>query len=127
MANLDQAEAHRLLNASLGVATYTEPTTPMKLALLTANGSATSAGTEVTGGSYTRETVTLGSASGGATSNTNVVEFDGMPECTVTGFEIWDNAGSPRRAWFGALPEPRDFEAGDSARFGIGELDITLT
>lgn len=127
MANLDQAEANRLLNGSLGAASYTEPTTPMKLALVTSTGTATSPGTEVAGGSYARQTVTLGSASAGATSNTNAVEFAGLPECTVDGFEVWDSAGSPRRVWWAPLPEPRDFEAGDSARFGIGELDVTLT
>lgn len=104
-----------------------DPTTPMKVALVTANGSDTAAGTEVTGGSYARQTLTVGAAASGATSNSADITFAGMPACTVVGVEIWDSAGSPVRLWYGALAASRTVAAGDDLRLLAGELDIALS
>lgn len=121
-ANLVQAEATRLLDASLGATTYTAPTTPMKLVLVTVIGSATAAGTEVTGGSYARQTIAMS-----AGANTAVITFSAMPACTVVGLEIWDSAVSPRRAWWGPLAVDKAVLAGDELRFPIGSVVATLT
>ena len=126
-SNIVQAEATRLLDASFGVASFTAPTTPMKLALLTANGSNTSAGTEVTGGSYARQTITMGSASAGACSNSGAVNFTSMPACTVTGVEIYDNNGTPRRAWQGALTSSKTVGSGDTLSFAVAAVAASIT
>jgi hypothetical protein len=126
VANIVQAEANRLLDATFGTAAYTAPTTPMKLALMTANGSATAAGTEVTGGSYARQTIALSAASAGATSNSGTISFTSMPAVTVTGVEIYDNNGSPRRAWFGALTASKTTGAGDTLSFAATTVSVTL-
>lgn len=102
------------------------PTTPMKLALVTANGSDTTAGAEVTGGSYARQTLTVGAAASGATSNSADLVFAGMPAATVVGVEVWDSAGTPVRLWYGALTASRTVAAGDELRILAGELDFAL-
>ena len=109
----------------MGLST-TAPTTPMKLALLTANGTDSSAGTEVVGGSYARQTITVGASSGGAQSNSNTITFTGMPACTVTGWAIYDSAGTPFRWRHGSLNSPQVVSAGNSFVVAIGDLDLTL-
>jgi hypothetical protein len=125
--NLVQAEANRLLDASFGTTAYVDPTGPMQLALVTANGSATAAGTEVTGGSYARQTLTMDAASAGATSNSETISFTGMPAVTVVGVEVYDSAGSPRRCWWGALTASKTLGAGDTLTFSAGGLSVSLT
>ena len=107
--------------------TATAPTAPLKVALVTANGSDTTAGTEVTGGSYARQTLTVGAASAGATSNSADLVFSGMPACTVVGVEVWDNAGTPVRLWYGALTASRTVAAGDELRLVAGALALSIS
>ena len=125
--NIVQAEANRLLDASFGVASYTAPTTPMKLALVTANGSATAAGTEVTGGSYARQTLTMGAAAAGANANSGTISCTSMPAATVAGVEVYDSAGSPRRAWWGALTASKTVGAGDTLSFATSSITASIT
>lgn len=124
--NIDVAEANRLLNASLGTTAYTNPTGPMKLALLTAQGNATTPGTEVSGGGYARQTITFGTASAGSASSNTTVNFTNMPAATVTGVEIYDSAGTPRRAWQGPLDSPRAVGAGDTLSFASSSSVASL-
>jgi hypothetical protein len=124
--NVVLQEASRLLDASLGTTPYTAPTGPMKLALETATGSNSAAGTEVAGGSYARQTITFGAASSGSASNSNAITYTAMPVATVAGLEIYDSAGTPRRAWVGALTASKTVAAGDSLSFAIGSITITL-
>ena len=127
MANIVQVEANNMLNGSLGTGTaFSAPTTPMKLALDTANGTATAAGTEVTGGSYARQTITFSAASAGATSNSAQINFTSMPAATVTGVEIYDSAGTPVRKWFGALTTSKTTSAGDTISFSVSSVSATL-
>ncbi|MWA08758.1 hypothetical protein E5671_06175 [Streptomyces sp. BA2] len=105
----------------MGTAT-TAPTLPLKVALVTANGSDSAAGTEVTGGSYVRKNLTVGAAASGATSNTADIVWTGMPAGTIVGVEIWDSAGSPVRWWRGPLAASRTLASGDEARFPAGTL-----
>jgi len=119
----DTAET-RVLDWIVGNST-TAPTTPMKLALLTATGSDSTAGTEVVGGSYTRQTITFTAAASGAMSNSNTITFSTMPACTVTGWAIYDSAGTPIRWWHGALDVAKALNSGDDFIVAIGDLDLT--
>ncbi|RKR92777.1 hypothetical protein BDK92_7257 [Micromonospora pisi] len=127
MPALTTTEANRLLDATMGTASYTAPTTPIRLALVTANGSATAAGTEVTGGSYTRQTITMTAAAAGASASSGAVTFAGLPAATVVGVEVWDSAGSPRRLWWGALTASKTVGAGDSLSFPAGSFTLALS
>ena len=127
MGGIVQAEANRLLDASFGTASFTAPTTPMKNALVTATGTATAAGTEVTGGTYGRQTITMAAASGGSTSNSGTVSHTGMPAATVTGVDIYDSNGTPRRAWWGALASSKTVGAGDVISFAAGAIVASIS
>lgn len=124
--NLSGTGENRCLDFILGL-TSTAPTTPMKVALVTAAGSDTAAGTEVTGGSYARQTLSVAAAASGATSNSADLVFAGMPAATVVGVEVWDSAGTPVRLWYGPLASPRTVLAGDELQILAGELDFALS
>jgi hypothetical protein len=129
MANIVQVEANNMLNASLGKASYVATVTPLKLKLVTVNGSATSAGTPVSGGSYTDQDITsaIATASGGSTSNSGAITFSGMPAVTVVGVEIWDSASTPVRKWYGALTASKTTASGDSISFAVGALTLSIS
>lgn len=110
-----------------GVGTPTRPTTPLKVALVTAAGSDSAAGTEVTGGSYARQSLAVAAAVSGATANSADVVFTGMPAATVVGVEIWDSAGSPVRLWYGPLTASRTVAAGDELRITASSLTLSLS
>jgi hypothetical protein len=94
-----------------------------KLRLVTANGSVTSTGTQVTGGSYAAQSITVGSASAQAKTNTADIVFTGMPTANVVGAEIWDSANTTRK-WWGAATSSQSFTAGDTCTVSAGALTI---
>lgn len=115
-----------LLDLINGVTTAAPVTTPLKLALLTAQGTDSAAGTEVTGGSYARQTITFGAASAGAAANTNAITFTGMPTCTVVGGAVYDSSGTPKRLWEMPAGSSRAYTAGDTAQVAIGAVTVSL-
>jgi hypothetical protein len=119
------AAEDRVQDWSVGLST-TAPTAPMKLALLTANGTESAAGTEVTGGSYARQNVTIGASASGAQANSADVVFTLMPACTVTGWALYDSAGTPFRWRYGALSANKTVNSGDTFTIPAGDLDLTL-
>ena len=124
--NLPDIIENQLLDALVGTSSYTV-TTPIKLALVTANGSDSAAGTEVTGGSYARQTITFGAASSGQIANSGAVTFTGMPACTVVGIELYDSAGSPKRLAYGPLTNTRTVSSGDSVEFATSSVTLSLS
>lgn len=125
MDNLSNTAENRALDWLMGTAT-TAPTTPLKVALVTANGTDATAGTEVTGGSYARKNLTVAASANGATSNSADLVWTGMPAATVVGVEVWDSAGTPVRLWWGALAANRTVLAGDELRILAGALTLSL-
>lgn len=130
MANLVAVEAGALLAVSSGQAAYTAPTTPMKVALVSTTGTATAAGTEISGGSYGRQTITFAApvtTSSPATITSNVaLTYTNMPAVTVTGVDEFDSAGTPIRRWFGALSASKTTNAGDTLTIASGSYSKTL-
>lgn len=124
--NLVTAEADRLTNASLNGTAYTLPTTPMKLALATSASSAATAGTEVVGGSYARQTIAFGTSAGTGVANTGVITYTNMPAATSSHVDVYDSNGTPRRGWCGALTAPKTTASGDSLSFAIGAITIVM-
>lgn len=124
------AHAANLVDGSLGTAAFVASTAPIRCRLMTANGSATAAGTELaTSGGYTSGTgapsVTFAAAStttGTAASN-SAVTVTNMPATTVVGVELWDSAGTPLRKWWGALTASKTTNAGDT--FSIASASLT--
>lgn len=127
MANeLTDAGELLLLDLINGVTTAAPVTTPLKLALLTAQGTDAAAGTEVTGGSYARQTITFGAAANGSASNSNAISFAGMPTATVVGFAIYDSSGTPKRLWDFPAGSSRAYTAGDTATVAVGAISVSL-
>jgi hypothetical protein len=127
MAALVQVEANGLLDSSMAGTAYTAPTTPIKCRLMTANGTGTSAGTEVSGGSYTSQTATFSAASAGSKTTSANLTYTSMPATTVVGVELWDSAGTPIRRWWGALSANKTTNSGDTFSIVSGSLTGTLS
>ena len=123
--NLTNVAENLMLDALVGTASYSA-VTPIKLALVTAAGSDSAAGTEVSGGSYSRQNITFGAASGGSISNNAAVSFTSMPACTVVGIELWDSSGTPRRLAYGDLTANKTLVSGDTLEFANGSITLTL-
>ena len=123
--NLTDLAENALLDHLFATATLTI-TGPIKLALSTTAGSDAAAGTEVTGGSYARQTIAFSAASAGSTSNSGTVTFTGMPACTVVGIEIYDSNGTPKRLAYGALTANKTVGAGDTLTFAAASISLSL-
>lgn len=125
--SLVQVEANNLLNGTTLGGTFTAGASPLKLALDSVIGSATAAGTEVTGGSYARQTITFGAASAGvATSITVAQTYTNMPAVTVVAVEVWDSTGTPVRKQFGSITS-QAVSAGNTLSFAVGAVTSSLT
>lgn len=128
--NIDAAHANNVLDASLGTASLTATTTPLKLALMSAAGTNAVAGTEVTGGSYARQTITFTAAATvsnvPSTANSAVVTFTNMPAITTAAIELYDSAGTPKRKWQGNLASSKTTGAGDTLSFAVGAVAVTM-
>jgi len=123
--NLPDIIENQLLDALVGTTAYTV-TGPIKLALVTANGDDATPGTEVTGGSYARQTITFSAAASGSIANSASISFAGMPAATVVGIEIYDSAGTPKRLAYGALTTSRVVTAGDTVQFASSAITLSL-
>jgi hypothetical protein len=126
------ARANELLDANHAVGTYTALTGPLHARLATATGTAGATGTEVvTGGGYTSgtgaPTFTMGAASAASSANTTAVTVTNWPRAeTVTGLDVFDSAGTPKRTEFGALSSPKTMASGDTFSIAIGALTSAL-
>jgi hypothetical protein len=80
---------------------------------------------EVSGGSYAREAVSFGAASGGAMENDALVRFDSVPAGTITHFGLWDAASAGNFLWGAALTASKTQNDGDPFEFAIGAIDVS--
>lgn len=123
---------------------FTAPAT-LYFALFTAAPSDSGGGTEVSGGSYARAsmtanltnwsgtqgagTTTASSGTGGASSNNNAITFP-TPSAnwgTVTHWGVFDAASSGNLLMHGALTVSKNVNNGDPApSFAAGDLDVTF-
>lgn len=124
--SLSNTAENRALDWLMGSST-TAPTLPLQVALVTAAGDDATAGTEVTGGSYTRKTVTVAAASGGSVSSSADLVWTGMPAGTIVGWEIWDSAGTPVRWWYGPLDASKTLALNDEFKVAAGGLTLSIS
>jgi hypothetical protein len=127
MAALVTVEANSLLAASSLQTTYPAPTTPLKVALNTAVGTASAAGTEVTGGSYGRQSISFAAAAAGSIASNVALTYTSMPSCTVTSVDEFDSAGTPIRRWWGLLSATKVVNSGDTFSIASGSYTKTLS
>ena len=109
-----------------GGTAYTAPATHY-VALYTTAPDDTGAGTEVTGGSYARQSMAF-TVTADTASNTANVEFPKATASwgTVTHFAILDAVSAGNMMCYGTLTASKTVASGDTLRFNAGELDITV-
>lgn len=121
-----------LLDHVLMKGAYTPPTN-IFVALCTADPTDAGTGSTITepASNYARVS-TSGSdwdaAASGATANATAIEFTQATGSwgTITHFALVDAASAGNMLGHGALDTSKAIESGDTAKFAIGELDITL-
>ena len=129
---LDQTRANEVLTWMHGGSAPTALTGPIHVRLMTANGTATSNGTEVaTGGGYTAAggapTVTWAAAASGSQATNAAINVTNYPRAeTVVGIEIWDSTGTPKRVEWGALAASKTMASGDTLSFASGAITSAL-
>ena len=123
--NLSNYLENKLIDHFLGTTTFTKPSA-VYVALFTVAPDDTGGGTEVSGGSYARQTATFTAASSGATSNDSNIDFVNMPAATTVAIGIFDNLTTGNLLLWGTLTANKTTDAGDTLRIATGDLDITI-
>ena len=124
---------NKILEHIVGKSSFTMPAGPY-LALFTIAPTAEdgTGGTEASLGNYARITcpgTSWGAAAAGAISNTSAVEF---AECTgtnwgtINGWALFDAITVGNMIIWGEITTPKTINIGDTAKFAIGDLDVTL-
>lgn len=123
--NLSNYLENKLIDHFLGTTSFTAPAA-VYVALYTVAPSDAGGGTEVTGGSYARQTATFTASASGATSNDANIDFTNMPAATVVAIGIHDALTSGNLLLWGTLTTNKTTDAGDTLRIATGDLDISI-
>lgn len=122
---------NKILDHVLGGADFTRPGT-VYIALFTVAPTDAGGGTEVTGGSYARVTVTNNAtnwpaASSGSKQNGTAFTFAQATANwgTVVAFAILDALTGGNFLYWGDLTQSKSVENGDTAEFAVGGITIT--
>jgi hypothetical protein len=127
MAEMSNYLENALINVTLRNTAYTSPTT-VYVCLYTSDPTDANTGTEVSGGSYARTSVTFGAPSDGVSTNSAAVEF---PQATgswgtVAYIGILDNSTSGNLLYHTILDASKTIASGDIFKIAIGSLSVTL-
>ena len=117
---------NKLLNATLNNTTYTSPAT-VYLALYSTTGNATTAGTELTGNGYSRQSVAFSTSTTGTTTNTGNVTFNATGNSwTAYSSAIVDASSGGNVLYFYNIV-PRLVAAGSTLVYPTGSITISMT
>lgn len=97
------------------------------LALYTTNPGVDNTGTEVTGGTYARQSITFGSVVSNHISNSAGITFSGMPTTTAPYYGILDASSGGNLLVYGAIPDPIVATAGDNVILNIGDILLNFS
>lgn len=127
MAEMSNYLENALINATLRATTFTSPAT-VYVSLHTADPTDAGSGTEVSGGSYARQSATFASPSNGASATNADITF---PQATgnwgtVTHIGIWDASTSGNLYYHTALDASKAIDTGDIFKIASGSLTVTL-
>lgn len=117
---------NKVLLHVFGATAYTAPTT-LYCALFTSDPGEAGSGTEVSGGSYARQTIAF-TVTGAAAANTAAVEFPTASASwgTITYAAVYDASSGGNLLASGALTSSKVIGTGDVFRIPAGDFDITL-
>ena len=127
MAEMSNYLENALINATLRNTSYTSPAT-VYIGLYTSDPTDADTGTEVSGGSYARQSVTFGAPSNGVSTNSAAIEF---PQATgswgtVGWIGIEDALSGGNLLYHTPLNASKTIESGDIFKIAIGSLSVTL-
>ena len=127
MAEMSNYLENALINGTLRGTTYTAPTT-VYVGLYTSDPTDADTGTEVSGGSYARQSVTFGAPSNGVSTNSSAIEFPQATASwgTVGWIGIEDALTSGNLLYHTALDTSKTIDTGDIFKIAIGSLSVTL-
>lgn len=127
MGSLTNTTENDVLDHILGTTTWTAPST-IYVALTTTTPTDTAAGTEVSGGSYARESATFSAAASGATSNSSTITFPTASASwgTVTAVNLYDAVSGGNRLAWASLGTSKTVGDGDTFSIPSGDLDVSL-
>ena len=117
-----------LINATLRNTTYTSVAT-VYVSLWTSDPTDAGSGTEVSGGSYARTSVTFAAPSNGVTTNNADVTFPTATASwgTVGWIGINDAASSGNLLYHSPLDTAKTIDTGDIFKISSGNLSVTLS
>jgi hypothetical protein len=121
MAAVVTAQANKLIDTILVTAAPTLSVTGISTRLTTTSPTASSAGTELTGGS--------GYTTGGTTTITVLTWTNASGgSWSIVGIELWDQAGTPIRWLFGLWTgQPVSIANGNTFQVAAGAVTVSLT
>jgi hypothetical protein len=127
MAEFTNYLENKLLDHVLNNASFTSPTT-VYVGLFTAAPTDTTSGTEVTGGSYARQVLSVSTASEGVVTSDADVNF---PQATgnwgtIVALGIHDADTSGNLLMYTDLTTSKTIETGDILKVSSGSLTVTL-
>jgi hypothetical protein len=127
MAEMSNYLENALINATLRNTSYTSPTT-VYVSLWTSDPTDAGSGTEVSGGSYARTSVTFGAPSNGVSLNNADVVFPTATASwgTVGWIGINDNSTGGNLLYHTALDIAKTIDTGDIFKIETGNLSVTL-
>jgi len=117
----------KLLDHSLGTTSFTAPGT-VYVGLYTSSPGDDDSGTEVSGGSYARQSASFASASGGSASTDATITFPAATATwgTITHISIHDASTAGNLLYHGAVTTSKLIESGDTFQISSGNLTISL-
>ena len=127
MAEISNYLENALINGTLRATTFTAPTT-VYISLHTADPTDAGSGTEVSGGSYIRQSATFAAPSDGASASNADVTF---PQATgnwgtIGWIGIWDAQTTGNMLYHTALDASKAIDTGDIFKIASGSLTVTL-
>jgi hypothetical protein len=127
MANFSNYLENALINATLRNTSYTSPTT-VYVALYTSDPTDADTGTEISGGSYARTSVTFGAPSNGVATNNADVTFPTATGSwgTVTHVGVRDATTAGNLLYHASLTTSKTVGSGDIFKISSGNLSVTL-
>jgi hypothetical protein len=127
MAEISNYLEDALINGTLRATTFTAPAA-VYISLHTADPTDAGTGTEVSGGSYARQSATFAAPSNGASATDADVTF---PQATgnwgtIGWIGIWDASTTGNMLYHTALDASKAIDTGDIFKIASGSLTVTL-
>jgi hypothetical protein len=127
MAEISNYLENALINGTLRATTFTAPAT-VYISLHTADPTDAGSGTEVSGGSYIRQSATFAAPSNGASASNADITF---PQATgnwgtIGWIGIWDAQTTGNMLYHTALDASKAIDTGDIFKIASGSLTVTL-